>query len=130
MGAPALKPCGFHQLTMASLSFHDLLQCRALLKGAIGPLVGLPNVSLVLRNAAVRGSSIKHSNGAHAGPSRLHRVILFSHPRPVIVGVATPLVVHRLPIRPLTPNHVVIRVGDAGMHRSQNRLKVLCARLL
>ena len=130
MAAPAFKPGGFHQLAVPGLCFHDLLQRGALFELTVGPLMRLPGVPLIPGDTAVRRGSIKHGDTAHTGSCGLHRLILLCHPRPVVVGVAPPLVIHGLTIGPLTPEDIVVGVGDSRVHRCQHHLQILGACLL
>ena len=72
MCAPTLEACLLHQLSSASLGFHDLLKRRAFFQRAISQLVRLPIVAIIPWDAAVGSRRVEHGYGAAAGTSRLH----------------------------------------------------------
>ena len=117
MGTPAFETRSLHQLTMSRLGVHDLLECRAFLQCAVCPLVRLPVIPFFPRNTAVRRCRIKHGDAARAGACHLDWLILLRHPRPELVGVATPLVIHRLAVGPVPPDNLVIIGAHPCVHR-------------
>ena len=79
------------------------------------------------RDTAVSRCRIKHRDTAGADTCHLECLILLSHPRPELVGVATPLVVNRLSVRLLPRDDIVIIGAHPRVHRRQHDLKVFGA---